>query len=125
VIVPQTIKRKQPLNFIFKTSQTLRRHTQPQQSCGACLAVALQLRFYLKSKSYICLQPSFSSLVPCVSTYLFIISVVTPSPTAVTRSYIINCLVLPLPFGVILLRYASVVMLGCKALRTIWRNLTV
>jgi len=39
-----------------------------------------------------------------------------------TRSYIINCLVLPLPFGVILLRYASAVMLGCKALRTIWRN---
>jgi hypothetical protein len=37
--------------------------------------------FYLKSKSFICLQPSFSSLVPCVSIYLFIISVVTPSPT--------------------------------------------
>ena len=45
--------------------------------------------------------------------------------SAVTRSYIINCLVLPLPSGVILLRYASVVMLGCRALRTIWRNLIV
>jgi RNA-directed DNA polymerase len=44
---------------------------------------------------------------------------------AVTRSYIINCLVLPLPSGVILLRYASVVMLRCRALRTIWRNLIV
>lgn len=36
-----------------------------------------------------------------------------------TRSYIINCLVLPLPIGVILLRYAPAVTLGCKALRTI------
>ena len=47
------------------------------------------------------------------------------SLSAVTRSYITNCLVLPLPSGVILLRYASVVMLGCRALRTIWRNLIV
>ena len=41
----------------------------------------------------------------------------------VTRSYIMHCHVLPLPFGVILLRYALVATPGCKALRTIWRNL--
>ncbi|MDP2845198.1 MAG: reverse transcriptase N-terminal domain-containing protein [Candidatus Methanoperedens sp.] len=40
----------------------------------------------------------------------------------VTRSYIMYCRVLPLPFGVILLGCASVATLRCKALRTIWRN---
>jgi hypothetical protein len=43
--------------------------------------------------------------------------------TPVTRSYIMYCRVLPLPFGVILLRCASAATLRCKALRTIWRNL--
>ncbi len=42
---------------------------------------------------------------------------------AVTRSRIMNCYMLPLSFGVILLRYASAVTLGCNALRTIWRQL--
>ncbi|CAG0994657.1 hypothetical protein METP2_02835 [Methanosarcinales archaeon] len=41
----------------------------------------------------------------------------------VTRSYIVHCRALSLPFGIILLRYALVATPGCKALRTTWRNL--
>jgi hypothetical protein len=47
------------------------------------------------------------------------------SEVCATRRYIMNCQVLPLPFGVILLWYAPMVTLGCKAHRTIWRNLKV